>query len=163
LFKSTINKTEKEKGNAMMKMIAAKRRFLILAGGFAIFWIFIIFINLNSIDDQVESIKNDEVVAKKSNIEKFKYNGAEMDLDAKIVLPEIKNNFNDDKAFEDVEQMNSIEAVNKSFPVNPKLAEIVKDEIKWGTKDVPEVNLTELSVLNGPEDEVYYNGIHYAN
>uniref|UniRef100_A0AC35EYN0 Uncharacterized protein n=1 Tax=Panagrolaimus sp. PS1159 TaxID=55785 RepID=A0AC35EYN0_9BILA len=77
-----------------------------------------------------------------------------MDLDAKIVLPEIKNNFNDDKAFEDVEQMNSIEAVNKSFPVNPKLAEIVKDEIKWGTKDIPEVNLTELSVLNGPEDEV---------
>uniref|UniRef100_A0AC34FVZ8 Glycosyltransferase 2-like domain-containing protein n=1 Tax=Panagrolaimus sp. ES5 TaxID=591445 RepID=A0AC34FVZ8_9BILA len=80
-----------------------------------------------------------------------------MDLDAKIVIPEIKDNkkdnFNDDRAFEDVEQLNSIESVNKSYPVNPKLAEIVKDEMKWGAKDIPEVNLTELSVLDGPEEE----------
>ena len=139
----------------MLRRMTASRRFLILAGAFAVFWIFLIFINLRSIDDHVGNIAMQEVHKNSNNVmESYKFNGAEMDLDAKIVVPQIKPNPNDDKALENMDQPGSAEAVNKSFPINPKLAEIVKEEIKWESKDIPDVNLTELSVISGQSEEV---------
>uniref|UniRef100_A0A7E4ZWW5 Polypeptide N-acetylgalactosaminyltransferase n=1 Tax=Panagrellus redivivus TaxID=6233 RepID=A0A7E4ZWW5_PANRE len=125
---------------------------------FGFIWLVLVFINIRSINDPVVNVNIKEETIKVEDFGKVKFNGAEADQDADSnrVDSRLAKVVDEDRASEHLEPQVSAEKIvsNQSFVVNPMVQKLVDDEERWGYDKVPEVNLTELSVMSGPEDIV---------
>lgn len=151
-----------------------RRKWPLILLVFGSLWIIFIISNARTITDNVEvKIDNKELKEEiklhdntnliKSDKEKIKINGAESDIDFDA------NNINqingdEDRGIENADPFDGVNSEEKivikapikeddQMIVNPKIQELVNEE-RWGLDKIPEVNLTELAVINGLEEAV---------
>ncbi|KAE9553228.1 hypothetical protein FO519_003578 [Halicephalobus sp. NKZ332] len=151
----------------MRRMSFVRRRWPLVLLVFVFLWLIFSFSNFNSIDNELPSEgerKELQNVDVNYNINKddVKFNGAELEVDGNKIEPVNIDTGNEDRAVENGDPfdfLNSDEKVVKvqiqEPTVNPKIRELVNEE-RWGMDKIPEVNLTELAVINGPEEDERY-------
>lgn len=123
------------------------------------------FSNFNGIDNQIPSESEKQELSNfeiNSNINKedVKFDGAELEVEGNKVESADINKEDEDRAVEHGDPfdfVNSDENIVKipiqDSKVNPRILELANEE-RWGLDKVPEVNLSELAVINGPGEEV---------
>ena len=148
----------------MMRISSIRRRWPFILLLFMFSWLIFTFSNFNGIDNQVPSeserheLSNIEI---NSNVNKddVKFDGAELEVEGNKV-ESVDINKDEDRAVEHGDPfdfINSDENIVKvpiqDSKVNPRILELANEE-RWGLDKVPEVNLSQLAVINGPEEEV---------
>ena len=151
----------------MRKINSIRRRWPFLLLIFFFLWIVFTFSNFNGINNETPSKSERQELPNIAfnynvNKEEVKPNGAELEADGNKVEPVNLSKEDEDRAVEHGDPfdfLNSEENVVKvqiqEGKVNPKILELANEE-RWGLDKIPEVNLTQLAVISGPEEEVIF-------